>query len=82
MKRSMWELLKIYPTMRQPVDCENGCGAVIELMESFRSYRKDSNGEPLLICSCCAAEEGHREEDDEEPEESPRCERPRKTKIR
>ena len=70
----MNELLRLYPTMSQPIRCENGCGAVIELLQAFRSYEKDDKGDPKLICECCAAEIGHADEE-EAPDESPVCHR-------
>jgi len=80
------DLLKLYPTMILPIECENGCGAVIELTDAYASYKRTSDeyGEkrPLQICECCAAEEGHLNEDDEEPEETPVCRRKPKKKIR
>ena len=75
------ELLHKYPTMRQPIRCENGCGSVIELLESFRSYKRDGDGVNLLVCECCASEEGHIDEDIEEPEESPVCRRKPKRQV-
>jgi hypothetical protein len=80
--KGVWELLKIYPSMRHPMYCENGCGAVIELAEALRSYKRDDQGNPMLICQCCAAEEGHLDEDIEEPEETPVCNRPEKKRLR
>lgn len=74
------ELKRLYPEMPHPTRCENGCGSVVELADMFRSYMRDSNGSPKLICKCCAAEIGHLDEDDEEPEESPTCERRPKTR--
>jgi DNA-directed RNA polymerase subunit N (RpoN/RPB10) len=70
--------------MRHPIRCENGCGAVIELSDAFRSYKKkieDGEELPLLVCECCAAEEGHLDEDLEEPEESPVCRRKPKKQL-
>lgn len=57
MRRTERELLKLYPTMINPMDCENGCGAVVELADAFCSYKKDEHRRNLLICQCCAAEE-------------------------
>lgn len=80
--KNVWELLKIHPSMRHPMYCENGCGAVIELAEALRSYKRDDRGEHVLICQCCASEEGHVDEDDEQPEGSPVCNRPMKKHLR
>lgn len=74
-KRTVWELLKIYPTMMHPIDCENGCGAVIELSDAYESYAKRSDGLRMLICECCAEELGHLNEEYEEPENAPVCKR-------
>ena len=68
-------LKRLYPHMFCPMRCDNGCGAVIEIADAFRSYKKNERGECLLICECCASEEGHRDEDIEEPESSPVCRR-------
>lgn len=80
-RKGVFELLKTYPTMRYPMYCENGCGAVIELSDALRSHKRGANGQPLLICQCCAAEEGHIDEDDELPEEAPVCNRPAKKRL-
>jgi hypothetical protein len=71
-------LSKLYPELPVPTRCENGCGAVCAVGEMFRSYQKDSNGDPKLICQCCASEIGHLDEDDEEHEDAPICKRPSK----
>jgi rubrerythrin len=68
-------LQQLYPSMRSPIRCENGCGAVIEMFESFRSYQRDQRGDYQLICECCASEIGHVDESDEAPDESPVCHR-------
>lgn len=81
-RRCMWDLLKIYPSMVHPVDCENGCGAVVELGDTYNSYKRGEDGNRLLICRCCAAEEGHADEDLEEPEETPVCHRKPKRVIK
>mgnify|MGYP003395473375 CR=1 FL=1 len=78
----MRDLHRMYPSMRSPIHCENGCGAVIECLEAFRSYEKDEQGDPKLICQCCAAEIGHLDEDDESPDESPVCHRPEKRQAK
>ncbi len=79
------DLSYTYPHYRHPIRCENGCGAVVELIEAFSSYKRTSDvygkNRPLLICECCAAEEGHMEEDREEPEESPVCRRKPKVHL-
>ena len=80
MKETMFDLLKKYPTMSHPIRCENGCGAVVELVDAFESYKRDEDGNTLLICECCAAEEGHRNEDIEDPEDAPVCKRKPKVK--
>lgn len=74
-QETLADLLQIEPSMAHPIRCENGCGTIIELTQSFRSYKRDEKGEPLLICECCAADEGHVDEDLEEPDESPVCTR-------
>lgn len=76
------DLLKLYPTIPHPIRCENGCGAVIDLMDALHSYDKDKNGDPKLICRCCASEKGHLFEDEEEPEDSPTCKRRHKKTLR
>lgn len=80
--RSMFELLKTHPTMAMPIECENGCGAIIELNDAFFSYKRSAHGGHLMICQCCAAEEGHLHEEDEEPEAAPVCHRPAKKRLR
>lgn len=79
---SSFDLLKKYPAMRTPIRCDNGCGAVIELLDAFMSYDRDEHGERKLICECCAAEKGHVHEDLEEPEETPVCHRKPKKRLR
>ncbi len=76
------DLQRLYPHMANPMRCENGCGAVIEIAEAFRSYKKDARGERMLICECCASEDGHADEDLEEPEQTPVCRRKPKTRLR
>lgn len=80
MEESMRDLLQKYPTMSNPIRCENGCGAVIEIAGAFVSYKRDERGDPLLFCECCAAEYGHRHEDMEEHDEAPVCKRKPKVK--
>jgi rubrerythrin len=76
------ELRALYPHMSDPMCCENGCGAVMEIADAYLSYKKDERGERLFICECCAAEEGHLWEDDETPETAPVCRRKPKIKLR
>jgi hypothetical protein len=76
------QLYRAHPEMRHPMYCENGCGAVIELTQGYRSYKRGPNGESLLICECCAAEIGHRDEDLEDHDEGPVCQRRPKVKLR
>ncbi len=71
----MNRLRRLYPGMTAPVRCENGCGAVFEMIDGYFSYKKNERGESLLICPCRAAEEGHIWEDEETPETSPVCHR-------
>ena len=77
--RKIEDLQKTWPLaclgMSFPMHCENGCGAIVEAIDCFRSYKRNENGDPLLICQCCAAEEGHKDEYDEAPDESPVCKR-------
>ena len=61
----MTDLIRLYPTMASPTRCENGCGAVVELIDMFVAYEKDKNGDGKLICECCAAEIVHRDEANE-----------------
>ena len=72
------KLLHMYPTMVMPIRCENGCGVIIELMDSFESYKHSDDGQRLLICECCAAEEGHANEDLEDDHVGPVCRRKEK----
>ena len=69
-------LERMYPDVPFPIRCENGCGTVIAMRDGFRSYYRDDDGSPKLICQCCAAEVGHLDEDDEAPDEAPVCKRP------
>lgn len=82
MIESRWDLLKNYPSMVHPIRCENGCGAVIELTDTYESYERGEDGETKAICECCAAESGHIYEEHEEPEDSPVCRRKPKTRLR
>lgn len=82
LEESTSDLLKMYPTMSTPIRCENGCGAVIEMGDSLRSYLRDARGDPKLICECCASEIGHMDEDVEEHEAAPVCRRPAKRQLR
>jgi hypothetical protein len=86
MSRRMHELMYAHPEFFAPIYCENGCGAVIELMEGLNSYKRTSDeygdNRPLIICECCAAEEGHLDEAEEEPETAPVCHRRPKVKLR
>lgn len=75
MNESMYDLLRKYPTMKNPIRCENGCGVVIEMGDARRSYIRDERGDPKLICECCASEIGHLDEDIEEHEDAPVCHR-------
>jgi hypothetical protein len=68
--------------MELPIYCENGCGAVIELLEGYISYKRGDDGGSLIICVCCAAEEGHANEEYETPEEAPVCRRKPKVRLR
>lgn len=72
-----------YPHLNFPMRCEKGCGTVLEIVDAFRSYERDHNGKPMLICQCCAAEYGHIDEDLEEgPEDAPVCKRQPKKPLR
>jgi rubrerythrin len=79
-------LSRLYPGLANPIYCENGCGAVIELMQAFQSYKRTSDeygdNRPLLICECCASEEGYLYEDEDAPDETPVCHRKPKVKLR
>ncbi len=77
-----FDLLKKFPTMHMPMRCENGCGAVIELGDTYRSYKRDKNDERKLICACCASEEGHADECRERPNHAPVCRRKPKRRLR
>jgi len=80
-QESMFDLLKIYPTMSWPIRCENGCGAVIDLGDAYRSYKRSKSQERKLICACCASEEGHADEIYERPNRSPVCHRKPKKRL-
>ena len=73
MNETSQELRAKYPEFGMPICCENGCGAVIELIDGYTSDKRGENGENLIICQCCAAEEGHRDEGDEDHDEGPVC---------
>lgn len=68
-------LEQAYPEIPFPMRCENGCGTVIAVIDAFRSYERNADGEPKLICECCASEIGHMDEANEEHDEAPKCKR-------
>lgn len=76
------DLREKYPQMNFPMRCQNGCGAVIEIVDGYRSYKRDREGKHLLFCQCCAAEEGHIDEDDESHDDGPVCHRKPKTELK
>lgn len=38
--KSTQDLRRNHPEMRFPMFCENGCGAIIEMIDGFISYEK------------------------------------------
>ena len=80
------ELQRAYPHFDFAMYCENGCGAVIDLLYGYESYKRTSDhiGEnrTLTICECCAAEEGHRNEGNETPDTTPVCHKKPKKSIK
>ena len=79
---SVFDLLKIYPTMSHPIRCENGCGAVVDLGDAYRSYKRAKGEKRKIICACCASEMGHADECREKPDRPPICHRKPKIRIR